>query len=187
MRRFAAVLVVLIVLLTACKGERDDDGSDSPRRKKATSSATNGPAAPASAVTAASVTLDPSQGALPALLKAEAAKARAMHLAPYAEFRADWCGPCRAIEKSMDDPRMIAAFAGTYVAHLDVDAWGSAQTSAAGFDASAIPVFFELDADGKPTGRKIDGGAWGDNVPENMAPPLAAFFHPKGAAAPPPF
>jgi hypothetical protein len=37
-------------------------------------------------------------------------------------------------------------------------------------------VFFKLDASGKPTGDRIDGGAWGDNVPENMAPPLKAFF-----------
>ena len=41
---------------------------------------------------------------------------------------------------------------------------------------NAIPVFYKLDANGKPTGDKIDGGAWGDNIPDNMAPPLKAFF-----------
>ena len=38
-------------------------------------------------------------------------------------------------------------------------------------------VFYEVGDDGKPTGRKIDGGAWGDNIPANMAPPLDKFFH----------
>jgi len=40
-----------------------------------------------------------------------------------------------------------------------------------------IPIFYALDKDGKPTGRKVDGGAWDDNIPENMAPVLDKFFH----------
>ncbi|MCC6525026.1 MAG: hypothetical protein IT373_20395, partial [Polyangiaceae bacterium] len=65
-----------------------------------------------------------------------------------------------------------------YIVQLEVDAWG-AKLDAAKLPADAIPVFYELSADdGRPTGRKIDGGAWGDNVPANMAPPLDRFFHP---------
>jgi hypothetical protein len=176
MRHRRAWLVAAVIAAMACKnneGEGVQGDPSPPRRPKASSSAT---AASASAV---SITLDPSQGALTPLLKAEAAKAKAMSLRPFVEFRADWCDPCVALEKSMDDPRMKAAFAGTYVVHLDVDAWGSAQLAGTGFAPTAIPVFLEIDGDGKPTGRKIDGGAWGDNVPENMAPPLDWFFHAK--------
>jgi hypothetical protein len=59
---------------------------------------------------------------------------------------------------------------------MDVDAVDPQALDAAKLTSSAIPVFFKLDASGKPTGEKIDGGAWGDNAPDNMAPPLAAFF-----------
>ena len=70
---------------------------------------------------------------------------------------------------------MVDAFAGTYIVQVDVDEWGPS-LAGTGFDASAIPAYYELDWSGKPTGRMITGAAWGNNIPENMAPPLRAFF-----------
>jgi thiol-disulfide isomerase/thioredoxin len=124
-----------------------------------------------------SVTLAPSSGELKSLLAAEAAKAKAKGFTPFVEVRADWCDPCKKLEASMTDPRMVDAFAGTYQIKLDADAWEN-KLAGAGIKADAIPVFYELDASGKPTGRSLDGGAWGDDVPENMAPALKKFFHP---------
>jgi thiol:disulfide interchange protein len=113
----------------------------------------------------------------PAALASFAKDAMAAHLKPYALLHADWCGPCKAIEKTHAyDPKMVAAFKGTAIALIDIDKADPKALDAAGLASAAIPVFFKLDASGKPTGEKIDGGAWGDNVPENMAPPLAAFF-----------
>jgi len=48
-----------------------------------------------------------------------------------------------------------------------------------GFGFDGIPAFFKLDAQGKPNGEFIDGNAWGDNIPENIAPPMDEFFHGK--------
>lgn len=62
---------------------------------------------------------------------------------------------------------------GVYVVQADVDVWGFPPQ---GWDFKYIPVIFALDRDGKPTEDMIDGGAWGDNIPQNMAPPLKAFF-----------
>lgn len=118
----------------------------------------------------------PSAGDLQKVLSAEAAKAKAKGLKPIAELSATWCGPCKALKKSLDDPRMKAAFKGTYVVQLDIDAWGK-QLATAGLSSRSIPVFFALDDQGKPTGRTIDGGAWKEDVPANMAPPLDRFFH----------
>ena len=126
-------------------------------------------------VAPAAVRLSPSQGTLSALLEAEVAKARTRKLKPFLELRAEWCGPCKQLEASMGDARMSDAFAGTYLISLDIDEWAQ-QLSGTAFDASSIPVFYELDASAKPTGRKIDGGAWAENIPANMAPPLKAFF-----------
>jgi len=117
-----------------------------------------------------------SAGDLPTALKAEAAKAKAKGLRPYVELWASWCGPCMAIKKNLDEPRMKAAFKGSYVIELNADEWGK-KLAGTGLSARVLPIFYELDDAGRPTGRKIDGGAWGDNIPENMAPPLDKFFH----------
>jgi hypothetical protein len=68
---------------------------------------------------------------------------------------------------------MAAAFSGVYLIRLDVDEWGWSVT---GFDFSAVPVFFRLGADGKPTGDKIDGGAWGPDTYENIANTMGPWF-----------
>jgi thiol:disulfide interchange protein len=125
------------------------------------------------------VRVTPNGHQLTDIARDEAKKAKARGLAPYLELRADWCGPCRKLEASEHDPRIVDAFAGTYIIRVDVDEAGG---KLGPYRASAIPVFFEVGDDGRPTGRKIDGSAWGADTPESMAPPLKAFFHP-GAAA----
>jgi thiol-disulfide isomerase/thioredoxin len=95
---------------------------------------------------------------------------------PYVEFYADWCPPCNALRESIGDERMIDAFEGTYIIQLDLDEW-ERNLSGTGFRVVGIPAFYEIDADGKPTGRMITGGAWGEDVPENIAPPMKEFFN----------
>ena len=122
------------------------------------------------------VEVKPTSGDLETVLQAEVAKAKAQGLKPHVELWAAWCEPCVAIKKNLDDPRMKTAFKGTYIVQLDVDAWGK-KLPAAGFPSGSIPVFFAIDDAGKPTGRKIGGGAWKEDIPANMAPPLDRFFH----------
>lgn len=123
------------------------------------------------------VRLHKGDGTLPNLMKVQAMAARSAGRHPYAELDATWCPPCQAISKTLADgePRMVDAFAGTTILQIDVDDW-TADLAGASLDGSSIPIYYDLGQDGKPTGRTINGAAWGDNIPENMAPPLKAFF-----------
>jgi hypothetical protein len=167
-------LALLVLAVAACTKTSDTPPApkpaETPGARAVNAPVPGDPATPAS--TLAWKTVDG-----PAALAQFAKDAAGAGLKPYAYLHASWCGPCRAIEAThANDPKMAAAFKGTAIALIDVDAADAKALTSAGLESGAIPVFFKLDGSGKPTGDKIDGGAWGDNIPENMAPPLAAFF-----------
>ncbi|MBZ0120609.1 MAG: thioredoxin family protein [Sandaracinaceae bacterium] len=118
----------------------------------------------------------PAAGPLEAQLRAHVQRARIRRLRPFAELGATWCPPCRAIEQSMDDPLMRTAFRGTYIVRIDIDELGR-ELGPLGLSAPAIPKFIELRDDGHGSGRAIDGSAWGEDIPANMAPVLDRYFH----------
>jgi Thioredoxin len=120
--------------------------------------------------------LRPGGGSLATLLAAEADKAHARGLKPFLEVSATWCGPCQKLKQSLHDPLMTDAFRGTYIVTVDLDAW-DAQLRQTGYAVQAVPVFFKIGDGGRPAGPKLDGGAWSQDVPAEMAPPLKRFFN----------
>ncbi len=112
---------------------------------------------------------------LTSLLAEQAALAQQAGRRPFVDFYADWCGPCKSLEKNLGDPAMVAAFDGTYLIQLNLDEWKD-RLPAAGFRVPGIPAFYAINSQGKPTGRMITGAAWGEDIPANMAPPLQEFF-----------
>lgn len=125
------------------------------------------------------VRLHPKGGELDEMLAAEAEKAVAAGLQPVVEFDADWCPPCRAINQHLEakNELMLRAYDGTYIIKMDVDEWGWNNGKVEYFNVEAIPVYFKLDAHGVATGESIDGGAWNEDIPVNIAPVMDAFFH----------
>ena len=123
------------------------------------------------------VDLVPSQGALPDLLRVQTGRARADELRAFVYVHASWCGPCRHLERTLDrEPQLQRAFRGVHVIRLDNEAWGDALPRA-GLTRNSMPKFFELDENGRPTGRAIDGRAWNDGSAASMAAALDPFFH----------
>ena len=125
------------------------------------------------------VRLHPKDGDLPTLLTSEAQKAAALGQLPVVEFDATWCPPCQAIDQAINanNDLILNAYAETYIVRLDVDEWGWGDSRLHDFQFDGIPVFFKLDAKGKQTDEVIDGGAWGEDIPENIAPVMDTFFH----------
>ena len=125
------------------------------------------------------VRLNPAEGDLTTMLAEEARKAVGLGQTPVVEFDATWCPPCQAIDAALKEKNelMVKAYDGTYIIKLDVDEWEWDDGRIQNFAFDAIPVYFKLDSNGEQTGEVIDGGAWGDNIPENMAPPMDKFFH----------
>ena len=122
------------------------------------------------------VKIERGNGKLEDILQVEAQKAADLSLHPYVEFYADWCPPCNAIKESLGDERMVDAFEGTYIIQLNLNEWEQ-KLSGTGFRVVGIPAFYEIDAEGRPTGRMITGAAWGEDIPENIAPPMKEFFN----------
>jgi len=125
------------------------------------------------------VRLHPEDGNLDEMLATEAEQAVAAGLLPVVEFDADWCPPCVAITQHLKakNELMLKAYDGTYIIQLDVDEWGWDNGKVEYFTVDAIPVYFKLDDQGKQTGESIDGGAWNEDIPVNIAPVMDAFFH----------
>ena len=125
------------------------------------------------------VRLHPQDGDLQTMLATEAQKAIALGYLPVVYFDATWCPPCWAIADALDEKNqlMLDAYNGTYIIKLDADEWGWADGHIENFEVEGIPTYFKLDADGQQTGDVINGGAWGEDIPENIAPVLDDFFH----------
>jgi len=121
------------------------------------------------------VHLVPSDGELPALFRAHAAKAKAAGRRPFVELGRTSSPDCMRLYCSFQDRRVIDAFSGTYIIHLDLDQWGDAPVKAA-LEASGVPAFFEIDDRGRPTGRSIEIAVDGVDPPREIARALKPFF-----------
>jgi thiol:disulfide interchange protein len=161
------ILILLLLAFVACKKAEPTVES-----RTATPTLT----APAATVASAWVEADPTKS-LSDQIVAQLAAAQQRGKKAYAYLHASWCEPCVEIEKTRTvDARMQAAFAPAHIIAIDIDKVDAKQVEALGMKGSVIPIFYRLDASGRATGDSIDGGAWGDNTPDNMAPPLTAFF-----------
>jgi thiol:disulfide interchange protein len=134
------------------------------------------PAKPAAAPAASHLIVHVRAGApLSALLREHANTAELAKLRPFLEFGASWCPPSRLFGDALEDPRMRAALSGVYLIRADIDEFGD-DPYARELRAVSVPVFYELNAEGRWTGRTINGGAWGADTIENMSRTMSGFF-----------
>ena len=93
-------------------------------------------------------------GQLSTLLKAEAARARANGRTVFVNIGAPWCGPCVVLEEMLTDKRMVDAFLGAELVHLDVDEWTD-ELDPLNFTPGSLPAIFAVDENGKATSEVL--------------------------------
>jgi hypothetical protein len=130
------------------------------------------------------VVLSKDDGDLASQLVTQVGEAKALGLAPFVQVFGDWCASCRSLRGAMDDPRMKEAFVGTYIVQVDTKWFGTELQSGLWFPGPlTVPSFYEL-RDDATFGASLQGGDWGADVPENMAPALQSYFRAHGAVTP---
>ncbi len=86
-----------------------------------------------------------------------------------------WCPASQKLLTSLDHPLMKEAFDGSCIIKLNSDDWGQkAINEGVVPHFNVVPAIFRLDQNGEAL-DEINGGAWGENVPTQMAPPLRVF------------
>lgn len=124
------------------------------------------------------VQLDKRDGDIKQQISKHMVIAKKLNQKVFVQVIAEWCKPCRALRASMDSPLMKDAFSGTYILQFDVDEWNE-QLKSVGANVEAIPVFFKVKESGEVSGYTINGGAWEEDIPSNMAPVLKKYFSKK--------
>jgi thiol-disulfide isomerase/thioredoxin len=108
-------------------------------------------------------------GKLNDLIKAEIASGKK----PLLYFTASWCGPCKAYKRSLSDPMMADALKDATL--IMIDEGEDAENLLGKYGIGAFPTYIKVNKDGYRV-NQIDGGAWDDNTPENMAPVFTQFL-----------
>lgn len=109
---------------------------------------------------------------LRAALIREMAEARATGREVLAMTTQDSCDPCDGVLKSIADPRMQTAFSKTRLVVVDADVFKDDLDKL--HIQGRMPGFYLLAADATPRDG-IDGGEWGPDIAENIAPVLGPF------------
>lgn len=121
------------------------------------------------------------EGPLAPLVVAFVARARAEGRVPLVYVGATWCEPCRYFHAAAERGELDAQLPRLALLELDLDR-DDARIAEAGYRSQMIPLFAVPGADGRGTGRQIEGSIHGPGSPAQITPRLRALLDPPDAA-----
>ncbi|MDC0719676.1 TlpA family protein disulfide reductase [Nannocystis bainbridge] len=80
---------------------------------------------------------------------------------------ADWCEPCRAFHDAVQSGQLDAQLMGVRFFEFDIDR-DRARLEAAGYKSRFLPLFALPDAEGRASGKQIEGGIKGPRAVEHI-------------------
>lgn len=167
MSRLRLTFVALALALSACR--RDD----APARRETSGE----PHAPLMIARGLHLEPAPAEGEIPALVaeRKKASEAAGRKLLVY--VGATWCEPCRRFHDAAERGELDRDLSEVDVLVFDLDR-DRARLSRAGYVSEYIPLFAAPGADGRPSGRAIEGGTKGDGAVAQLVARLKTILAP---------
>lgn len=109
-----------------------------------------------------------------AVVRKALAQARDDHRTLIVYVGATWCEPCQRFHHAVDRGELDSAFPDLTVIAFDVDRDGEALATA-GYVSKLIPLFAVPNADGRASGRQIEGSVKGEQAVAEITPRLRAL------------
>jgi thiol-disulfide isomerase/thioredoxin len=107
------------------------------------------------------IEVDAQAGPLSEQLTVIAARAKKEGRVAAVELWAGWCAPCKKLDKLIAAGTIGDALRGAILVRVDVDMFDD-ELNELGFRSPQIPSFYRVDGRGKPIGKPLAGGDWGE-------------------------
>lgn len=106
----------------------------------------------------------PEAGEVPAIVREEAARPGGKLVVTVG---ASWCEPCRVFHDAVQGGQLDQPLAGVRFLEFDIDR-DRERLQAAGYTSRLVPLFALPDAEGRASGRQIEGGIKGQGAVEHI-------------------
>lgn len=164
-RRYVLAAFAAIQLVSGCRTDGKSDGEADPGAKGPRPASLHFVPAPA-------------EGEVATLVQGAAAKAKAERRTLVVYTGAVWCDPCRRFHEAATRGELGLELDGITLLEFDLDR-DADRLRAAGYTSKYIPLFARPAADGRSSGKQIEGSIKGDGAVKEISPRLAALVRPE--------
>jgi thiol-disulfide isomerase/thioredoxin len=174
--RARACLLALLVAVAACsRSDRSTPTPAPPPSASASAAATGGSFVLAPHDGVRWMTAPEGLGDVASAVREAAARERGDGRVLLVYVGATWCEPCQRFHHAVDHGELDAAFPRLSVLAFDLDR-SSEALATAGYVSRLIPLFALPAADGRASGRQIEGSVKGSSAVDEIAPRLRGLL-----------
>lgn len=167
-----AAVSSLLAVTSGCKSDRlqePDPGGGGKPRPAAVGAGNPAPVGPRLRFEKATA------GDVPALVKTARDRATAEQRAFLVYVGATWCEPCQRFHDAAQKGELDAELPPITFLEFDADV-DTSRLRPAGYSATYIPLFAAANAEGRASGKFIEGGVKGQNAAREIVPRLKALL-----------